>query len=465
MNKAFEIVYNNSPSFLQNLWVSLYGLKIFFREYGKKFQKKLDEFEKMQWYSLDELKEYQNEKLKALIKHCYENVPYYRMVMDQNKLKPSDIKSVDDLYKLPILTRDDVKKNYQKLIATNFKRYQLSHGHTNGTTGSPLHIVWDNRTCLIKNVVDWRQKRWAGLNPGDRMAFFLSRTVVPLERTKPPFWRHNWFLNHLFFSGFHMCQENLAAYYKQLKSFRPKLVEGYPSTIYIMGRFLLSTNRTLPVQTVFTSSEPLMPHQRETIEKAFECKVFDSYGMAERVVFAGECRSHEGKHLNSDFGITEILTKDGESAAVGQMGRIIASGLHNYAMPLLRYQTSDVTALKAKQCSCGRSFPLMEDVTTRDVEIVTTKDGRYISPLILSALYLDLYTVSESQFIQEDLEHIRMKIVKGPGYKEKDTHYLLQELKKTLGEDMKVEIEFVDSIPRTKVGKFRWVISKVPLEF
>lgn len=465
MNKVWEKIYNQSPSFLQNQWVSLYGLKIYFREYGRKFQEKLKEFERMQWCSLDELKEYQNERIRILIKHCYENVPYYRKLMDERKLKHTDVRSVDDLHKLPILTREDVKNNFSMLVAGIFTSSKLILGHTSGTTGSPLEFYYDKETCLVKNVVDWRQKRLAGVNPGDKIALFLGRVIVPITQKKPPFWRSNWMLNHLFFSSFHMSNENMNKYVGKLEQFRPEAIEAYPSTAYIIARFLLSRNKTLSLKAVFTSSETLFPQQRETIEKAFECKVFDFYGVAERVVFATECEAHQGHHLNMDFGVTEILTKHNQPVALGEMGRIVATGLHNYGMPLVRYQTSDISSIRARKCSCGRGFPLMEDVTTKDEDIITTSDGRLISPSVLTHPFKPMHNVEESQILQEDRKHIRIKIVRRPDYEEKDTQYLLNEFKKRVGNDMKIEIEFVDSIPRTKAGKFRWVISKVPLEF
>ena len=262
-----------------------------------------------------------------------------------------------------------------------------------------------------------------------------------------------------------MSGKNLAIYFEKLAQFQPAAVEGYPSTIYILAKYLQSRGMTFPVKAVFTSSETLYPQQHETIESAFHCRVFDFYGLAERVAFATECSAHEGHHLNLDFGITEIIGKDGLPARVGEIGRIVATGLHNFGMPLLRYQTTDVTALKSTMCSCGRAFPLMEDVTTKAEDIITTRDGRYISSSILTHPFKPMHSVAESQIIQEDIEHIRIKIIKLPTYTDKDTQYLLEEFRKRVGQDMIVEVEFVDSIPRTSAGKFRWVISKVPLEF
>ncbi len=334
MSKLSEKLYDSSPAFLQNLAVSYYGFKLLRREYGAKFRKALAEFEANQWLSVDELREYQNEKLRAIIKHSYENVPYYRKKMDALKLRPDDIKTIDDLPKMPILTREDIKANFDELTARNFKRSELIIGHTSGTTGSPLEFYYDRQICLIKNVVDWRVKTGAGINFGDRIAFFLGRMVVPITQKKPPFWRSNYVFNHVFFSSFHMSADNLGIYLDHLNRIKPSAVEGYPSTVYIMARYLLSVKKTFPVKAVFTSSETLLPIQRETIEKAFGCKLYDFYGLAERVAFAGECPSHQGHHINMDFGISEIIDKDGQPCSPGQMGRLVATGLHNYGMPI-----------------------------------------------------------------------------------------------------------------------------------
>jgi phenylacetate-CoA ligase len=461
MNNMQGKIYSMSPGFMQNAAVNLYGLKIVFREYGSKFRLLMREFEKTQRYSESDIREYQNERLRMLIRHSYDNVPYYRSSMDQRRLTPSDFVTVDDLPKLPILTRQAVRENFDRLISTTTKSSSLIVGNTSGTTGSPLKFCWDKQICLAKNVVDWRQKSWAGIKPGDRMAFFQGRVIVPVNRKTPPYWRTNWFLNHMFFSGFHISENSLGSYVRQLEKFAPRAIEGYPSTIYILARYLLSRGSLLPIRAVFTSSEALFPFQREAIEKAFGCKVFDFYGMAERIIFAGECEFHSGHHVNMDFGITEILKDDGSAAATGELGRIVATGLHNFAMPLIRYRTTDISAFKNTKCSCGRNFPLIENVTSRAEDRIITQDGRYISPLVFQDPFAYQYNISESQIIQEDLDRLVIKIVKGPAYGPEDTRDLLDRMNLCVGPAMKIEIEFVDFIPRTKAGKFTWITSKV----
>jgi phenylacetate-CoA ligase len=463
MNSTLEQLYNASPTVVQNALVSLYGYHIKRREYGREFHRLLAQFNEQQWWSRERLREYQEEILRDLIPHCYENVPYYRRIMKERGVVPTDIKSVEDLRLLPILHREQVRDHFEELIATNMDRSKMILGQTSGTTGSPLQFLWDERICLIKNVVDWRQKATAGIHPGDRIAYFLGRIVVPTDRTRPPFWRHNWTLNHLLFSAFHMSQANLVHYADELARYQPAAVEGYPSTLYVMARYLLSRGMTVPVRAALSSSETLVPEQREAIETAFQCRLFDFYGMAERVIFATECEEHMGHHINKDFGIAEILDDEGNAAAAGQLARIVATGLHNRAMPLLRYLTSDVSAYKAKVCSCRRPFPLLDDIATKAEDFVTTPDGRYISASVLTHPFKSLSTIGESQITQHDLTHLVIQIVRLPGYSDADTHHLVSEFKRRLGDAMNIEVVFVDEIPRTAAGKLRWVMSKVPL--
>ena len=188
MSKFLDKVYSKVPNWLQTFMVTLYGAKIHLERYSRKFEKMMEEFETNQWLSYEELINYQNEKLRKLLRHAYENVPYYRDRMGRLKLRPEDIRTVEDLHKLPVLTRAELKNNLAELRARNYHRWQLKLGHTSGTTGSPLEIWWDNQLCIVNNVVDWRQKHWAGLTYGDRIALAMGRIIVPLKQKEKPFW-------------------------------------------------------------------------------------------------------------------------------------------------------------------------------------------------------------------------------------------------------------------------------------
>ena len=187
--------------------------------------------------------------------------------------------------------------------------------------------------------------------------------------------------------------------------------------------------------------------------------------MAERVVYATECEQHQGHHLNLDYGITEFLDSRHQPVDNGQLGTIVATSLFNRAMPMIRYQTNDSCSLKTESCSCGRGFPLMDEVATKNEAIVTLPDGRLVSPSVLTHPFKPMVNIIESQIIQERLDLIRVKIVKNQDYTHKDEEMLLAGFVERLGPDVALKVEYVDMIPRTKSGKFKWVISKVAHAF
>ena len=458
-------IYNHSPIFFQTLMLNSKALELYVERYGKKFWKQYEQFENNQWMSHTEMINYQEKKLQKLISYAFQHVPYYHNLMRSHNLTPNDFKTVKDLTKFPILTKKIIKTNYKNLISDECYGYRLRHGHTSGTTGTPLNICYDIKTCVVHHAADWRQKNWAGLKYGEPYASLQGRVVVPLKNKKPPFWRQNYVNNQLFLSSFHLSEKNIPAYFEKLFKLKIDFLEGYPSTIYILALYLKKHSQTFPLKAVLTSSETLFPYQRNLIEKIFCCKIFNFYGMAERVIFATECPCHKGMHLNLDYGITEFLDNNHEPVSNGSLGKITATSLHNFAMPMIRYQTNDVGALKNESCGCSRGFPLMDDITTKNESIVTLPDGRLISPSVLTHPFKPMQNIAESQIIQHSQDHLEIKIVKTIQYSLADEKKLVSEFKNRLGNNIKITISYVDEIHRTSTGKFKWVISKVEPRF
>jgi phenylacetate-CoA ligase len=189
--------------------------------------------------------------------------------------------------------------------------------------------------------------------------------------------------------------------------------------------------------------------------------VFDYFAAAERVIFATECDRHEGHHVSDEYGITEILDEDHQPVGKGAQGILTGTSLHNYGMPLIRYMTNDVSGLRDTCCSCGRKLPLMEDVSTKAEDILALRDGRMISPSVLTHPFKPMYSIEESQIVQEDYDLVVIKLVPNQRYNESDSDHLINEFTARLGKDVTIKIEKVDAIERTKSGKFKWVISKV----
>ncbi len=455
-----ERLYHRAPVWLQTAAVNAYALRIHFERYGSPFRRLMSTWEVSQWWDEERLRDFQDARLREIIGSAYEKVPFYRERFDEYGIDPRKISGVEDLHQLPVLTRDDVRRSGNALLAQG-RNTRTVHGHTSGTTGSPLGIWYDRNTCVANNAADWRQKRWGGMTRADWCGLLLGRVVVPPAQSKPPFWRANYLHKQLWFSSFHMNEENLEAYVREIRRRGLRFLEGYPSTLFILARYMTRKGTTVPLHSVFTSSETLHEVQRDTITEAFECPIYDFYGLAERVIFAGECDQHTGKHTFDEFGVTEIVDREGKPLPPGARGWLVGTSLWNETMPLIRYRTTDMSAWIAGPCACGRGLRRIADVTTKAEDIVVNANGHLISPSVLTHPFKPLDQIVKSQIIQDAIDHLQIKLVTTASFSAEDRDTLASGLRQRVGESMMIDIEIVDDIPPEPSGKFRWVISKV----
>jgi phenylacetate-CoA ligase len=409
----------------------------------------------------ERMREYQDAGLRAVVRTAHSRSLYYREIMDGSGLKPEDIRGVGDLSKLPVLPRQVVRDRLSDLLTASRPKARWRHGHTSGTTGSPLSVWYDRETCVQNNAQDRRQKMWGGMGPSDWIGMFLGRVIVPPTQRRPPFWRANVVQREVWFSSFHMSEDSLGSYVAEIRRRRLRFLEGYPSTLFILATYLRRAGETLPMTAVFSSSETLHPVQRETIESAFTCRLFDFYGLAERTIFAGECEVHRGRHIAEDFGFTEVVDSDGLPVPPGSWGYLVGTSLHNRAMPMLRYRTNDVSRILERRCSCGRTSRVLDPVTTKAEDVIVTPDGRLISPSILTHPFKPFDTIVKSQLIQEAPDRVLVKIVVGERFTDEQEHELIASLQIRLGDSVNIDVAHVDEIPPERSGKFRWVISRV----
>ena len=454
-------LYSLAPHSLKSVLLNAYSGALYLERYGKSFRNISEQLESTRWYSADEIKQYQDSKLRELVQHAYKNVPYYHQMFNDLGLRVADIRTVNDLKKLPVLTKADIKTNSSLLLSRVHTENSrgMKFGGTSGTTGSPLRVGWSRHMRIFNNAIDWRQKRWAGIEPGEPIVMLLGQPIIQLDKTKPPFWQEDYVQNFLWMSAFHLHADYMPMYVEKILSFGPSAVEGYPSTLFEFAKFLLRTGKKIQVKAVFCSSEPLHKHYRETIEQAFGCKVFDFYGLAERTIFATQCQEHAGQHLNFEYGISELLDEEGNDA-LGQEGVLVTTSLENFGMPLIRYQVSDRTMLIDEPCACGRAMPRMREVVSKYEDMIYRVDGTAISPSILTHPFKLIESIDQSQIVQLDAHNILLKIVKADGYNDSDERQLLAAFQARVGEDMKVSIEYSNHLARDPSGKFRWVVNQ-----
>ena len=466
MNHYAAELYRRVPVWSQNLMLSAFSALLERERTSGGFHEFQSLLARSERWSRTELEAYQDERLQQIVADAYENVPYYRRRFDDLGLSPKDIRGRSDLPKIPLLTRDDIRAHFDDLRSRRVSPRSLRTGHTSGTTGTPLTVGYSREAVWMTYAAFDRVYRWAGCvygKGGDRVAVARGNVIVPLDQRKPPYWRFNRRLGQMLLSSFHLSSANLPAYFEAMKAFGPTVLDGYPSTLYLLAKFLQNRAEVFPLRAAVTSSETLYDFQRELIEDRFQCRVFDYYALAERVLFSNECDRHQGHHIAMEFGIAEIVDQQGHPAATGATGKLVGTSLHNWAMPLLRYVTNDMTALRPAGCSCGRALELMDDVTTKAEDLLTLPDGRLISPSVLTHPFKPLDCIEGSQIHQTAPDSIVVRIVPGAAYSGWHTSHLIAELQARLGDAIRIDVQLVDRLEQSANGKFKWVISEVPL--
>ncbi len=418
------------------------------------------------WWSREELLAYQAEALSRLLDHAYENVPYYRRIFDERGLVPADIRTPGDLALLPFLTKEIVQANLADLKARNYPESAFEYVRTSGSTGTPMGFYYERGTS--------RAKEWAFMKvQWDRVGYrFTDRCVVLRGHVVNPAsdgacWRKALFGRWLIMSSHLMTDETLPSYIDRIRRFRPRFIHAYPSTAVILARYMREHEiEAFPtVQAVLCGSENLYPWQRNLLAEVFGCRVFSWYGNSEQTVLAGECEESAHYHIFPEYGVVELIGQDGlPIEGPGAMGEVVATNLTNFVCPLIRYRTMDVAVATDERCSCGRQYPLLERVEGRLQEFIVTRSGHLISVTPINYESGAFERIQQFQMCQEEMGELIMRIVRKPTYTDEDTRQLIHELRWQLGDEVNVHIRFVDEIPRTRGGKFRYLIQKLPIE-
>lgn len=251
-------------------------------------------------------------------------------------------------------------------------------------------------------------------------------------------------------------------YIKKLNELKPALIRGYPSSLEILARFMIKKNLKLQFspKAIHTSSEVVLPEQREIIENAFGAPLFDWYGHGESTVCAGECEYHKGLHLNLEFGCTEFI-KTEETKKMSKVYNIVSTSLWNFSMPLIRYDTEDLALLENSKCQCGRGLPLIKQIIGRQADIIIGANGVWVSPA--SFVHFWKYKIADrlknilyAQIVQEDEDFVKVKLV---GEKDKKNEDIIRRQLNTLLGNMKIEFEYLSQIPTGQ--KWRFTVSKI----
>lgn len=447
--------YYAMPVWVQNLMISVYGLRMHRLRYGRENDRILRELLASQWLPADALRELQLTRLNALLRHAAANVPFYR-----ERGLPGQVSRLEGIAELPLMSKGDVRRAGRSLTPASLAGASLREVHTGGTTGTPL-TVYCNRSTLQRNFAFFaRLRAWAGVPPRPRVAVFGGRTFIPPDQARPPYWRSNLAAHALMMSSYFLSEHTVDAYLDRLRRFRPDMIDSYPSSIEVLARRMLKTGvRDIRPKAVITSSETLTAPVREVLQDAFGCRVFDSYGSGEMAAFISQCE-RGSYHVNPEFGLVEIL-RDGQPVGPGETGEIVATGFINPVMPLIRYATGDGAVEGAGPCPCGRAFPTVERIEGRLDDVLVTPEGRRIGRL--DPIFKSVTSLQEARIVQDARDHVRLEVVPDAGFGPAEEATIVQELARRLGPSMRIDVSRVDSIPRAESGKLRMVVREVAL--
>ncbi len=399
-------------------------------------------------------------RLAYVLERAATRVPYYRDRWAARR-RAGDRAAADRLDNWPVLTKEALRGDPRAFVADDCDPQAMFYEHTSGTTGKPLHL-WLSRETVGTwfALFEARARRWYGVSRHDRWAILGGQLVAPVERDRPPFWVWNSGLNQLYLSAYHLAPRHIAAYLEALRRHEVTYLLGYPSGLYQLAREALDQGLAAPrLKVALGNAEPLLDHQREAIAAAFGCPVRETYGMAEIAAAASDCE--QGRlHLWPEAGHVEILADwSDEALPDGEAGRLVATGLLNADMPLIRYDTGDRATMASGACACGRSLPVLQAIEGRVDDVIVTPDGRAIGRL--DPVFKADLPIREAQIIQEEPDVLRVLYVPTATYTDHDGAMLVQRIHDRTGEEMSVILEEVAAVPRAANGKFRAVISRV----
>ena len=461
MSSLFESLYWKSPIWLQQVAVALWGVGWYRRRFSPAFHRWVRELREHNAWTAEQFRSYQETRLASIFEAAWSS-RYYPEVFTA-----AGIGRGMDPWKAiaaaPLLSKETLRTRGDELLT----RARLPRGTrpftTSGSTGTPAHIYYTPEFHPLDSALrETRCYSAAGVTYRDRRFMCGGRKICRFDQDRPPFWRFSPMENMAYASAYHLSPRFLPDYVAFLRRYRPAIVSGYPSALGSIARYALERGvLPAPARMIFTCAETVLPRDREAMEAAWQCRVFDCYGATELCVFINQCQFGR-YHASPDVGIVEILDRRGQPCPPGVIGELVCTGLQNWLQPLIRYRTGDAAAWAHDQhCDCGRQMPIVEAIEGRMDDLLYTSDGRQVGRV--DHIFKGIRNLKEAQVVQQRLDRIQIYVVPAAGYSEEDSRTIRDNMRLHLG-DVDVRVEAVEAIARTPAGKFRAVLCQLSAE-
>ena len=406
-----------------------------------------------QWLKRDCLIDLQMKKLRTILDYVYGNVEFYHRRFDSLGIKPSDIKQLEDLSKIPPTTRSDVVGNFPDgMVARGTDLSKCVERRTSGSTATPITVVFDKHDQAFRFAVFLRAMFECGFKVVDKL------TTVSYYEEKVARWFQALGL---------LRRQNIQSMtsvdqvVQMLREYRPDVLYSYASYLANIAQSVRDQGiKEINPRLVFSQAELLDNRTRALVRSVFGREVMDTYGSSEFIRLAWECSEHSGYHIDADGYVLEFV-EDGENVNAGEKGEILVTNLDAYAMPFIRYEIGDCGVPIADECSCGRRLPLMRNIEGRKDDFLILPNGRLVSPRRATTSIWEVLGAEQYRIIQKKKDLVVIELAKGQGISERSIAQASGGLKELLGPDVQIRVDVVDHISTGKTGKLRKVISEV----
>ena len=420
--------------------------------------------EQSQYWSRNKLLIYQLEKLQQLLAHAYQFCPYYTSLLSELGLKPESFQSLSDLQKIPVLTKELIFANTDRIVSTEFNRADLQKFSSGGTTGQQTTMFIDNESFNLKLASAWRFEHWMGLTPCEKLAIFWPASMdLDAEASLKSRIKNRYILRTLVLHIGASSEARMREFYGELVSFNPRFLKAFPAPLREFAQFLRENSLTAPqVKAIMSTGEPLYDDLRTYLEGTFQSPIYDMYGSREVGNTSAQCSERSGLHVAMETSIVEFL-KDGIPVGPGKRGELFITDLTNYAFPLIRYQISDYGCSIDEPCACGRGLVRMSTGVGRVQDDFVDVSGRRHSSIVLAVhMTADLsHRIGQIQIVQRSLSDFLVRLTRKPEPTTETFQFIEGRMKKLIGDTIRIEFELVDKIPQERSGKTRFVICLV----
>jgi phenylacetate-CoA ligase len=428
----------------------------------------LFELECSQWESAERLRSQQFRQLANVVRHAYQTVPYYQRTFDAAKLDLTTVALADSWHEIPLLTRRDIQSSGNQLHSTNLPK---AHGTvastaTSGSTNAPVVTLGTSLTEFFWRVLTLRDHFWHRRDFSQSFAairYTGDQSALPPDGARSDNWGPATLGVVATGPAFVLnIQSTIEEQAHWLVRANPGYVLGYPSALLAIARLFEERDWRLPqLRELRTFGEILEPECRSTCQRLFGVPVVDMYTSQEVGYIALQCPQHEHYHVQSENLFVEILDDAGRACRPGEIGRVVVTTLHNFAMPLVRYDIGDYAEV-GEPCPCGRGLPVLKRILGRQRNLLVLPDGRRRWPIFDAGERPDeLPLFSQFQVIQRSLDEIEVLAVRPQSFAPCEEEHLKRYMQQTLGHPFKIAIRCVESIPRSRTGKFEDFICDV----